>query len=109
MRERERIRRRNPVKRAEAQARYAKRYPERATANSKRFRERRPDAARAHSAVRNALRSGALIRPERCEECTEAAPLEGHHYDYSKPLDVRWLCRRCHLAEHGKELRRVSK
>lgn len=23
-----------------------------------------------------------------------------HHPDYSKPLEVVWMCRPCHLAEH---------
>lgn len=28
--------------------------------------------------------------------------LQAHHEDYSKPLDVRWACRKCHLESHGK-------
>lgn len=40
---------------------------------------------------------GKLIA-QPCEGC--GAKAEKHHDDYAKPLQVRWLCRRCHLAEH---------
>ena len=33
-----------------------------------------------------------------CEVCGGKA--EAHHTDYSKPLDVRWLCRDHHPDEH---------
>lgn len=44
------------------------------------------------------LRRGKLTR-QPCEGCGGHA--EMHHDDYDKPLEVRWLCRRCHLAEHA--------
>lgn len=34
-----------------------------------------------------------------CEIC--GAPAECHHDDYSKPLEVHWLCRDHHLELHG--------
>ncbi len=44
-------------------------------------------------------RRGKLI-PQPCERCgVEHA--QKHHEDYTKPLEVRWLCRPCHLAEHA--------
>jgi hypothetical protein len=55
------------------------------------------DAARAHGAVANALRKGHL-KYEPCEVCGAAA--EAHHDDYSRPLDVRWLCRKHHRQWH---------
>ena len=45
------------------------------------------------------LRKGAIkIRP--CRECGTWTDLDAHHDDYSKPLDVVWLCRRHHRLLH---------
>jgi len=46
----------------------------------------------------SAIRSGKLSR-RNCEKCG-ADKTEAHHDDYSKPLDVRWLCKTCHGAVH---------
>jgi hypothetical protein len=52
---------------------------------------------RAESIATNAQKRGELIKPERCQECDrKIARLEKHHDDYSKPLQVRWLCSKCH-------------
>lgn len=36
-----------------------------------------------------------------CEVCGKNE-VEGHHQDYNKPLEVRWLCKFHHLRLHGK-------
>lgn len=55
----------------------------------------------ARRVFKSAVRDGKVVRPERCEECgTSKGPIHGHHDDYTKPLDVRWLCTRCHAAVH---------
>ena len=59
-----------------------------------------PEQGRAHAAVHSALRKGTLIRPDVCPECGDVTRLDAHHEDYSKPLDVTWLCRSCHLILH---------
>jgi hypothetical protein len=63
---------------------------------------------RAHNAVEAALRDGTLTRPRLCEACQTSgqtytdgrAPLQAHHADYNRPLDVMWLCKRCHHQWH---------
>lgn len=63
------------------------------------YRKRNPDKYRARTAVHNALRDGKLLR-RPCEECG-CKKTQAHHHDYSKPLEVRWLCFKCHKLEHG--------
>lgn len=57
-----------------------------------------PQKRRARIAVGNALRDGVLQR-RPCEVCG-AARAEAHHEDYTRPLDVRWLCKRHHAQRH---------
>jgi len=48
-----------------------------------------------------AIKSGKLVRPDRCEDCGKKADrIEGHHEDYDKPLQVAWLCPLCHGKRH---------
>ena len=35
-----------------------------------------------------------------CEGCGYALPVAAHHPDYTKPLDVEWLCVDCHAGRH---------
>lgn len=62
------------------------------------LKDRRPEQVRAWRAVQQAVKTGKLVR-QPCETC-EATPAEAHHPDYSKPLEVRWLCRPCHAELH---------
>ena len=55
---------------------------------------------RANRILKRAVESGSVNKPEMCE-CCGIVPVEcGHHWDYSKPLDVYWLCRGCHRKVH---------
>ena len=50
-----------------------------------------------YSEYQKALRAGRLIRPAECSKCGDASKdVHGHHEDYAKPLDITWLCQRCH-------------
>lgn len=70
-----------------------------------RFLEKSPEKVRAHLLVQRALRSGLLARMP-CERCGSTVRIHGHHDDYTKPLDVVWLCQAHHIARHA-ELRRA--
>lgn len=54
-----------------------------------------------HAAVFKAVKEGILTRPKICSNCKRPSNrIEGHHHDHSKPLDVIWLCRKCHKNTH---------
>lgn len=58
---------------------------------------------KARASVSRAVKNGSLVKPDYCEECLHFTPsryLHGHHDDYSKPLEVRWLCTSCHTDVH---------
>lgn len=42
------------------------------------------------------IRMGRIKRPETCSACKETKNIEAHHTDYTKPLEVIWVCRQCH-------------
>ena len=66
-----------------------------------RHRRLHPQKAKTWAATGNAIRDGRLIR-QPCEVCGHE-PAEAHHDDYSKPLDVRWLCTKHHAEHHKRE------
>lgn len=53
---------------------------------------------KARHVSKHAIRKGRLVRLP-CEKCGEPKT-EAHHDDYSKPLEVRWLCRKHHVEIH---------
>ncbi len=60
---------------------------------------RNSDKCACNAIVRNALRSGRLKRMP-CERCQTEEHIHAHHEDYTKPMDVMWLCRACHGLRH---------
>lgn len=52
------------------------------------------------SLVAHAVRSGVIIRPNNCSACNKEVFVEAHHEDYEKPLEVIWLCKKCHEIKH---------
>lgn len=63
-----------------------------------------PDPVKREARVQlgNALRDGRIKRPPECQICAVSDDsLHGHHEDYTKPLDVIWVCTACHAFVHA--------
>ena len=64
------------------------------------YHARYPMKRAAHVITRNYVRDGKLIPESSCSICNSTEKIEGPHDDYTKPLDVRWLCEKCHKQWH---------
>ena len=81
-------------------------YREKDLARAKVWQEKNHVKRAAHIIVGNAIRDGRLFK-DNCEVCGHNV-VDGHHDDYEKPLEVRWLCRD-HHAEHHKNERNKTR
>lgn len=61
--------------------------------------ERWPEKMAARRMVANAIRVGMMKRCP-CSVCGQVEMVHAHHDDYSKPLDVIWLCSTHHGERH---------
>lgn len=78
---------------------YRKNNPENVFDTRMRICEKNPTMVNAQKAVYEAVKAGIIERPRHCSGCgcsDEEHRIEAHHSDYSKPLDVIWLCTPCH-------------
>jgi len=75
-------------------------HPEKIREGRQRRRMANPEKPRAYGIVMRAIRSGKLKR-QPCEVCG-TLKVVAHHEDYSKPLEVNWLCRKHHNEHHRK-------
>ena len=66
----------------------------------RRHRRRHPERNRARAIANRAMRSGKLelLPCEVCGDCKSQA----HHPDYSRPLEIKWLCFYHHRSEEGR-------
>ena len=66
--------------------------------------ENNPEKVVTQNTFKTQIRNGSIIRPESCSVCGNPCVAEGHHKDYTKPLEVMWLCRSCHKRVHARTL-----
>ena len=67
---------------------------------TKSWRKAHPEAARAQRKVAYEVRAGRLVAGP-CAICGAAHNIHAHHRDYSRPLQVTWLCAKCHHRLHA--------
>lgn len=63
-------------------------------------RRRSPEKSIARQRTARAIKSGKLL-PRPCKVCG-GKNVQAHHSDYSRPLDITWLCYAHHMEAHGK-------
>ena len=77
-------------------------FKQRIAETTRRWNKSNPLGYKAHYLLGNAIRDGRLKKGV-CEICGDKN-VHGHHDDYNKPLDVRWLCpahhRQHHVSQH---------
>jgi hypothetical protein len=93
------------LRQALAQQKSRRHNPEYRRKNVENYKHRNYDKYLAGRILRAAVQRGHISKPKHCTNCGLVCNPEGHHRDYSKPLEVMWLCRGCHCREHGRELR----
>jgi hypothetical protein len=71
------------------------------------YRGGRPETGNAHNILEYAIKKGIVKAKKRCEHCKEIKTFKdgrtgvhAHHPDYNKPLEVIYLCQKCHHAWH---------
>lgn len=69
------------------------------TAKNARWKAKNREKYLAHKAVEYAVKVGRLVRGP-CEVDGCEGKSHAHHDDYSKPLEVRWLCQKHHEKQH---------
>ena len=62
--------------------------------------ERYPEKVKARQKLNYAIKEGKIEKPQNCSKCNKITRLSAHHPDYTKPLEVKWLCSSCHKIVH---------
>lgn len=65
--------------------------------------ERQKSSSRAYA---NVYQGRGKLKPMPCETCGTEEGVQKHHDDYSKPLQVIWLCGPCRRKRHETNRRR---
>jgi len=61
----------------------------------------------AQNVLEEAIEKNVVVRESKCQQCgyegnfaDGRTAIQAHHCDYNRPLDVMWLCQKCHHEWH---------
>ena len=63
---------------------------------------------KARRIVMLANNKGEIKKPEYCQLCSQKGKMVGHHKDYEQPLELLWVCPKCHYHLHGQVYHKQS-
>ena len=78
------------------------------TAQTQRYTKKNSQKVKAEQMLNKAVNTGKIIKPVTCPICENSGEeyiITGHHEDYTKPLNVDWMCCYCHNSLHLQEVK----
>ena len=91
----------NPEKYRARNKKFRKENKEKFNEYMRNYRENNMEKILAQAKVKYHVDNENIVRPDNCSICKSSDyRIEAHHFEYSKPLDVLWVCQKCHLALH---------
>lgn len=99
--------RENPERKISA-GKWSRENPEKKLMVGRAWAKRNNNKRKAQAAVAREIKSGRMSRMP-CADCGTVENVHAHHPDYSKPLDVVWLCSIHHGLRHRKDYKKEQK
>ena len=96
--------RNNSEKTKERMKKFFKKYPEKRKEYFKLYLKTPHNILKmkARRSVHQALKNNQIIKSSIWKHCCKSKTVQAHHTDYTKPLNIIWLCRSCHSVEHAR-------
>ena len=86
--------------RVEARKKYLALNPEKLREAKLKWNKNNRHKKAAHLRVKRALVKGIMVKKQFCEICGDNGNIEGHPPNYTEPLNVVWVCKKCHTKIH---------
>ena len=83
---------------------WRERNKEKYVSNRSEYRKKNRIEVNARNLIYKHISRGKMVRGNMCNNCGGEGKMQAHHDDYSKPLEVKWLCKVCHRHKHNKLL-----